>query len=82
MPTKGKQILRILLGSAGLEMPLNVVQLGKGMPFLHKHQQNAEVYVVIGIKSAQATLSSGLLSDRAADSAEEWLRLNVPEMSV
>ena len=38
--------------------------------------------VAKGIKSAQANLSSGLLSDRAADSAEEWLRLNVPDMAV
>ena len=34
------------------------------------------------IKSAQANLSSGLLSDRPANSAEEWLRLNVPDMAV
>jgi mannose-6-phosphate isomerase-like protein (cupin superfamily) len=48
MPTRGKLFLRNLLGSAGLEMSLNVVPQGKGMPFLHKHQQNEEVYVVIG----------------------------------
>jgi mannose-6-phosphate isomerase-like protein (cupin superfamily) len=48
MPTRGKLFLRGLLGSAGLEMSLNVVQPGKGMPFLHRHQENDEVYVVIG----------------------------------
>ena len=47
MPAKGKLFLRSLLGSAGLEMSLNVVPPGKGMPFLHKHQQNEEVYVVV-----------------------------------
>src|SRR6202023_2381405 len=31
-----------------LEMSLNVVPPGKGMPFLHKHQENDEVYVVVG----------------------------------
>jgi mannose-6-phosphate isomerase-like protein (cupin superfamily) len=48
MPARGKLFLRNLLGSAGLEMSLNVVPPGKGMPFLHKHQQNDEVYVVVG----------------------------------
>ena len=38
MPARGKLFLRNLLGSAGLEMSLNVVPPGKGIPFLHKHQ--------------------------------------------
>ena len=48
LPAKGKLFLRNLLGSAGLEMSLNVVPPGKGMSFLHKHQQNDEIYVVLG----------------------------------
>jgi mannose-6-phosphate isomerase-like protein (cupin superfamily) len=48
MPARGKLFLRNLLESAGLEMSLNVVPPGKGMPFLHKHQQNDEVYIVVG----------------------------------
>ena len=36
------------MGSAGLEMSMNVVPVGKGMPFLHRHQENDEVYVVLG----------------------------------
>src|SRR5947208_5558464 len=48
LPAKGKLFLRNLLGSAGLEISLNVVPPGKGIPFLHKHQQNEEVYVVGG----------------------------------
>ena len=48
VPTQGKLFLRNLLGSAGLEMSLNVVPPGQGMPFLHKHRQNEEVYVVVG----------------------------------
>ena len=47
IPVRGKVFLRNLLGSAGLEMSLNVVPPGKGMPFLHKHQQNEEVYIVV-----------------------------------
>ncbi len=45
---QGKLFLRNLLGSAGLEMSLNVVSPGQGMPFQHKHRQNEEVYVVVG----------------------------------
>ena len=45
---KGKLFLRNLLGSAGLEMSLNVVPPGKAIPFLHRHQQNDEIYVVVG----------------------------------
>ena len=47
-PAKGKLFLRNLLGSPGLEMSLNVVPPGKGIPFLHRHQLNDEVYVVLG----------------------------------
>ena len=48
LPARGKLFLRKLLGSAGLEMSLNVVPPGKGIPFLHRHRQNDEVYVVVG----------------------------------
>ena len=48
MPIRGKLFLRSLLGSAGLEMSLNVVPPGQGMPFLHRHRENDEVYVVVG----------------------------------
>jgi mannose-6-phosphate isomerase-like protein (cupin superfamily) len=48
LPARGKLFLQSLLSSAGLEISLNVVPPGKGMPFLHRHQQNNEVYVVVG----------------------------------
>jgi len=48
LPARGKLFLRSHLGSAGLEMSLNVIPAGKGMPFLHKHRQNEEVYIVAG----------------------------------
>src|SRR5204863_6039083 len=47
-PAQGKLFLRPLLGSAGLEMSLNVVPPGKAIPFLHRHRHNDEVYVVVG----------------------------------
>lgn len=49
-PSKGKMFLQSLLGSVGMEMSLNVVPPGKGMPFLHKHKLNEEVYFVVGGK--------------------------------
>jgi mannose-6-phosphate isomerase-like protein (cupin superfamily) len=48
LPARGKLFLRNLLGSAGLEVSLNVVHPGKGIPFLHRHRENDEVYVVVG----------------------------------
>jgi mannose-6-phosphate isomerase-like protein (cupin superfamily) len=48
LPTRGKLFLRDLLGSAGLEMSLNVVPPGKAIPFLHRHQENDEIYIVVG----------------------------------
>jgi mannose-6-phosphate isomerase-like protein (cupin superfamily) len=47
-PAKGKLFLRQLLNTAGLEMSVNVVPPGKGIPFLHRHGKNDEVYVVVG----------------------------------
>jgi quercetin dioxygenase-like cupin family protein len=48
LPARGKLFLRDLLGCAGLEVSLNVVAPGKGMPFLHRHRENDELYVVVG----------------------------------
>ncbi len=48
VPARGKLFLRGLLGSAGLEVSLNAVPPGRGMPFLHRHEQNDEVYIVLG----------------------------------
>lgn len=47
-PARGKLFLQKFLGSAGLEMSLNLIPPGKGIPFLHRHRDNDEVYVVIG----------------------------------
>src|SRR4051812_50084169 len=47
-PARGKLFLRKFLGSAGLEVSLNVLPPGKGIPFLHRHRQHDEVYLVIG----------------------------------
>ena len=46
-PAKGKRFLRKELDSPGLELSLNVALPGQGMPFLHKHQENEEVFIVV-----------------------------------
>jgi uncharacterized cupin superfamily protein len=48
VPARGKLFLKDIVGASGLEMSLNVVPPGKAMPFLHRHQQNDEVYVIVG----------------------------------
>ena len=67
LPARGKLFLRNLLGSAGLEMSLNVVPPGKGMPFLHKHQENDEVYIVVGA-GANSSWTAGASTWRKARS--------------
>jgi len=47
-PAKGKLFLRNLLGSAGLEMSMIVVQPGNFIYFLGRHRENDEVYVIVG----------------------------------
>lgn len=47
-PVKGKLFLRRLLNSAGLEISLNVLGPEQGIPFLHRHEENDEIYVVVG----------------------------------
>jgi mannose-6-phosphate isomerase-like protein (cupin superfamily) len=44
---KGKFFLRDLLNSKVLELSLNVLQPGKEFPFLHRHENNDEVYFVV-----------------------------------
>jgi mannose-6-phosphate isomerase-like protein (cupin superfamily) len=71
VPTQAKLFLRTLLGSAGLETSLNVVPPGKGIPFLHRRQQNDEVYVVLGGRG------QFLVDDECIDVAEgSMLRLS------
>jgi mannose-6-phosphate isomerase-like protein (cupin superfamily) len=47
MAVRGKLFLRGFLGSSGLEMSLNVIPPGKAIPFLHRHRENEEIYIVV-----------------------------------
>jgi mannose-6-phosphate isomerase-like protein (cupin superfamily) len=48
VPARGKLFLSTLLESPGLEISLNVLLRGKAVPFLHRHEQNEEVYIIVG----------------------------------
>ena len=49
--SKGKFFLQNQLKSKGLELSLNVLQPGKESPFLHRHQENDEIYFVVSGRS-------------------------------
>jgi mannose-6-phosphate isomerase-like protein (cupin superfamily) len=78
VPTQGKLFLRNLLGSAGLELSLNVVRPGEGIPFLHRHRENDEVYVVVGgrgqflVDGECIDVSEGSLLRLAPAAARAW----------
>lgn len=78
IPIQGKLFLRDLLGSAGLEISLNVVAPGKGIPFLHRHQQNDEAYIVVGgrgqflVDDACIDVSEGTVLHLAPAAARAW----------
>jgi uncharacterized cupin superfamily protein len=46
-PVEGKIFLKGVLGLTGCEISLNRMPAGKGMPFLHAHRENEEVYIVV-----------------------------------
>lgn len=43
----GKLFLKEPLGLTGMEMSLSVIPPGAGIPFLHRHRRNEEVYVFL-----------------------------------
>lgn len=46
-PLVGKVFTRESLGLTGCEISFHLVEPGQGMPFLHAHNQNEEVYMVV-----------------------------------
>lgn len=44
---RGKFMLGEELGLTGCEVSLNRLPAGKGMPFVHAHQRNEELYIVV-----------------------------------
>lgn len=43
----GKYFIGKELGLTGCEVSLNRLPAGKGMPFVHSHQRNEELYIVL-----------------------------------
>ena len=43
----GKAFVQSALGTTSCEISLNRAPAGAGMPFLHAHRQNEEVYIVV-----------------------------------
>lgn len=46
-PPAPKRFLKGELGLTGMEVSLNCMPVGAGMPFLHRHQKNEEVYLFL-----------------------------------
>jgi mannose-6-phosphate isomerase-like protein (cupin superfamily) len=44
---RGKFLIGAELGLTGCEVSLNRLPAGKGMPFVHAHKRNEEVYIVV-----------------------------------
>lgn len=47
MGLQGKYFIGKNLGLTGCEVSLNRLPAGKGMPFVHSHQKNEELYIVL-----------------------------------
>ncbi|QDV49120.1 cupin domain-containing protein [Gimesia fumaroli] len=47
IPVRGKYFLKKYLNSEGLEMSINVLPPGAAMPFVHRHQENDEIYFIL-----------------------------------
>src|SRR5947209_19483541 len=63
LPARGKLFLRRLLGSAGLEMSLNVVPPGKGIPFLHLAEGESFTTVELKINFLRAVRQGRLIAE-------------------
>jgi mannose-6-phosphate isomerase-like protein (cupin superfamily) len=48
MSFAGKYFIGKELGLTGCEVSLNRLPAGKGMPFVHTHRKNEELYIVLG----------------------------------
>jgi mannose-6-phosphate isomerase-like protein (cupin superfamily) len=46
-PAPGKLFLGEKLGLSGMELSLNTLPPGRGVPFYHRHRQHEEVYLVL-----------------------------------
>lgn len=74
----GKYFIRKELGLTGCEVSLNRLPAGKGMPFVHAHKKNEEVYIVLRGKGTffmdgeEFPIEEGSLIRVAPEGARSW----------
>lgn len=86
-PLDGKTFVMSSLGTTGCEVSLNRMQAGRGMPFLHAHRQNEEVYIVVSgngvfhLDGAEIAVEEGSVI-RVAPSVARGFRAGYEDMCV
>ena len=74
----GKYFLGQELGLTGCEVSLNRLPAGKGMPFVHSHKKNEELYIVLRgsgiyyLDGEEFPISEGSLIRVAPDGERAW----------
>ena len=63
--------LHDLLGLTGAEISLNILSAGTGVPFIHSHRQNEEIYAILDGKG-QAVIDGETVTLKSGD----WLRIS------
>jgi mannose-6-phosphate isomerase-like protein (cupin superfamily) len=75
----GKYFIGEELGLTGCEVSLNRLPAGKGMPFVHAHKKNEEVYIVLRgngtffIDGEEFPIQEGSLIRVAQEGARAWM---------
>lgn len=59
------------LGLTGAEISINTIQAGEGLPFIHSHKQNEEIYYVID-GSGKAVIDNEEIDIVTGD----WIRIS------
>lgn len=74
----GKYFIGRELGLTGCEVSLNRLPAGKGMPFVHAHKRNEELYIVLGgngtffVDGEEFPLREGSLIRVAPEGERAW----------
>lgn len=75
---KGKLFIGESLGLTGCEVSLNRLAAGKGMPFVHAHTKNEELYIVISgngtffVDGEEFPIREGSVVRVAPEGARSW----------
>jgi len=75
---KGKHFIGKNLGLTGCEVSLNLLQAGKGMPFVHAHKKNEELYIVLAgngtffVDGEEFPVKEGSMVRVAPEGARSW----------